>query len=265
MKGRDILAFLSIKYNGNWEDIFEAIRNKRDLVKEDCVVETLSNIRSQYITIIDEDYPKCLKEVRKPPFVLFYYGDISLISDSNKCISIIGNRKCTDYGKKMTKLLSSDLAKDLVVVSGLAKGVDSIAHESAIEVGGKTVAVLGSGIDNCYPLEKKDLYEKIKKDHLLISEYPGDTAPNKEHFPFRNRLISAFSKGVLVTEAKYHSGSSITVAFALEQGKSVCCVPTHALEESLCNRLISDGARLVEKAKDVLEEIDFKKEEVQTN
>ncbi len=263
MKGRDLLTFLSIKYNGQWDEIYEAIRTKRDHIKDDEVNKALANINSKYVTIIDEDYPTCLKDVGKPPFVLFYYGDINLISDNKKCIGVIGMRNCSEYGRKMTKAITNDLAKDFVIVSGMAKGIDSLAHECAITMNGKTVAVLGSGIDNCYPKEKKELYDEIKKNHLLISEYPGLTPPEKDHFPFRNRLIAAFSRAIVLTEAKYRSGSSITVAYALEMGKSICCVPTHANEESLCNRLISDGARLIEKASDVYDEIGYRKESEQ--
>ncbi len=256
LKGREILIYLSLINEGNWEDILQDIKRKRKDFTEEDVKTALSSIKSNTITIIDDEYPDYLKRLFKPPIVLFYYGDISLMQDPSKSISVVGSRKCSDYGERMTNKIVSELAsKEFVIVSGLAKGIDSIAHKAALSAGGKTIAVLGSGIDNCYPKENYLLYEEIKKNHLLISEYPNDVLPNKENFPIRNRIIAYLSRTLLITEASKNSGSFITTSYALQNGSDICCVPHDAEKGSACNHLIKEGAKLVESAKDVIEEI----------
>ena len=152
--------------------------------------------------------------------------------------------------------IARDLAKNgYVIVSGLAKGIDSIAHKGAIEGGGKTVAILGSGIDYCYPSENKELYDEIKSSHLLISEYPNKSMPTPEQFPWRNRIIAGLSNTIVVAEAGIHSGTYITVADGLMNGRNICCVPHMANLNSGCNKLIKEGAALVENAKDVIDEM----------
>lgn len=250
MKARDLLIYLSIKYHGVWNDIYNAIvsKEKADFNEATLIV---SNLSSSVVTIIDENYPRVLKESNKPPFVLFYYGDLSLISDYTRCLAVVGSRYPSEYGKMMTNELVKDICNDFYIVSGLAKGIDSVAHLSSINNKGKTIAVLGCGIDYCYPKENKDLYKRIKESHLMISEYPGVTEPNPDFFPMRNRLIAAFSKGVLVTDAKAKSGTLITVSSALELGREVMCLPHQANEGSQCNRLIYAGASLVETPSDI--------------
>lgn len=261
MEARNILAYLSIKYNGNWDNIYDAIKRKEDIV-EDEVNKAIDSVHAKFITIIDEDYPKILNSVFKPPLVLFYYGDLSLISDIYHCISVVGSRKSSMYGELMTRQFVKELSSNKIIVSGLAKGIDSIAHQSSIDNGGKTVAILGSGIDYCYPKENKSLYDKIKEEHLLISEYPGETPPDKAQFPFRNRLIAGLSEITLVTEANdYKSGTLVTVRYALMFGRDVMCIPYHANEKSMCNRLIKEGACLVETPQDVISELKYQMSE----
>ncbi len=255
MKGREVIAFLALKHNGDWDSIYKDIHDKAYVGSEETVKKALEKLKCNYITIIDDEYPRCLKVNYKPPFILFYYGDISLLNNFEKNVAVIGARHCSSYGADMTEKIVSSIAKDVTIVSGLARGIDSIAHRSAIASGGKTIAVLGSGIDYCYPKENKALYEDIKNNHLLLSEYPLMCEPNKDNFPFRNRIIAALSKVIVVTEAMYKSGTSTTVGWALELGKSVCCLPHRAGENSLCNKLISEGAQLIETGKDILEEL----------
>jgi len=188
--------------------------------------------------------------------VIFYYGDISLINDPNKNLAIVGTRKPSATGIDITHQIVKGTAKKYVTVSGLAMGVDAIAHKETIENGGKTVAVLGCGIDICYPSKNSEIYEEIKKNHLLISEYPGLTPPSPENFPFRNRLIAQFSKAILVTESKKKSGSSITVMYGLCYGRDIMCVPSVDYGNSGCNSHIREGATLVENAKQVIEMMD---------
>lgn len=157
--------------------------------------------------------------------------------------------------KKSLKKVIQELQSQLVIVSGLAKGIDTTAHLTAIETKAPTIAILGSGIDLCYPKENQKIYDYIKENGLLISEYPLDTAPNQYHFPTRNRLIAALSKATLVVEASEKSGTAYTIQAALEFGKDILCIP-HSIfsEHHYTNRLIREGATLIEKGQDILEE-----------
>ena len=168
---------------------------------------------------------------------------------NNKSIGIVGCRECTDYGKKATKYFAYNLSKENInIVSGLAKGVDSYAHWGTLSTVGKTIAVVGNGLDNVYPVENKELlYRILKKGGSIISEYPLGTRPEKMNFPARNRIISGMSKGVIVIEAKEKSGTLITVDFALEQGRDVYVIPgnINSVNSVGTNELIKQGAKLV--------------------
>ncbi|HOF53719.1 MAG: DNA-processing protein DprA [Bacilli bacterium] len=254
MTGRDILIYLAIKYKGNWDDIYGAIKRKEP-IDDASFNDLLATLKANAITIIDKNYPDHLKQTHKPPFVLFYYGDLSLIEHPQETVAFIGSRKASDYGKKMTRIIVTDLAKKMIIVSGMAKGIDAVAHETAINVKGKTIAVLGSGIDYCYPRENLELYKIMKENHLVISEYPNRVEPDHSQFPLRNRIIAMLAKSVVVGEADLKSGTLITVSYALSQGRDVCCVPYPADASSACNSLIKQGAKLVENANDVYEEM----------
>ena len=168
----------------------------------------------------------------------------------------MGSRECSEYGSTMTTQIVGDLARQgYVIVSGMAIGIDSIAHQAALDNNGKTVAILGSGIDYCYPKSNQQLYDEIKSKHLLISEFPEDIPPEPSNFPIRNRIIAGLSKTLLVTEAKYHSGSLTTALLAMNGNSDVMCLPYPAGEKSECNRLIANGAILVESAEDVIKEM----------
>lgn len=255
---RLLLIYFAVKYEGDWLKIMKAIDEKEDI--DFKVAEQIANnVSSKTLTILDNDYPKYLSKMSRAPFVLFYHGDISLISDPNKNLAVVGSRKNTLYGKTITTDIVKKVCKKYNIVSGMALGIDAIAHQACIEAGGKTIAVLGCGIDYCYPQTNKELYEKIKKDHLVISEYPGVSEPKQQNFPIRNRIIAALGKGLLVTEARKGSGSSITAAWALEYNKDIMCVPNVVYSDSACNKWIKEGAFLVENAEDVLDVlVDFK-------
>lgn len=260
MEAREILLFLSIYGEGKWDAIYDLLV-KRILFSDEFMNETIQSIKSKYVTILDPEYPSWLKNIYHPPFVLYYYGDISIIQDLSKNLAVVGSRNNSDYGEKITQYLVKDICARYTVVSGMALGVDTIAHKAAIENDGKTVAVLGSGIDYCYPLSNRKLYSKLKETQLVISEYPGSTEPSPDKFPARNRIIAALSNCVLVTEAHEHSGTLITVEFALSMGRDVMCVPYRADENSSCNDLISCGAFLVQKPEDIAQimEVGFPK------
>lgn len=251
MKARDFLIYFAYKYEGDYEAILGALRTKERI--DESLLATFDIASTKAITIVDEDYPDAFKVINRPPLVIFYEGDINLLHHLNKAIAIIGAREYSEYGEKMSKLFSEELAKeDFTIVSGLARGIDGFAHQAALDAGGKTIAVLGSGIHEPYPLSNKKIYEAIKESGLLISEYPGKIKPKPEYFKIRNRLVAALGKGVLVIEAKHKSGTVITVGYALEKGGDVYCVPERAGMQSGCNQLIKDGAYLVESAKDII-------------
>ncbi len=248
MKPREHLIYLALKFNGDYRRIMETIHNK-DYVIED---EELPPIHSEVMTFLDDDYPEEFKKQPQPPLVLFYKGDISLIKNRKNNLAVIGTRKPTTYGLYATEKIVKEVGKNVVIVSGLAKGIDRCAHECALNKQNKTIAVLGCGINVCYPEENKDIYERIANEGLLISEYPNLTPPIPEHFPFRNRLITLFSNVLLITQAYARSGTSITANWALAQNKDVLCVPYPLYSYSLCNELIQHGAALVTNGQDVL-------------
>lgn len=252
-KSRKILLALVLKYNADWNSVYDAISNKEE-IKEEEIDKLVSTITSKYVVIGDDEYPTHITHYFHPPFVLFYYGDISLIKTNDKCLGVVGSRNNTDYGERNTKELVKGVCNELTIVSGLARGIDSIAARECLKNGGKTVAVLGSGIDYCYPKENIDLYNQIKEKGLLISEYPGSTPPSQDNFPYRNRIIAGLSKNLLIPEAKKNSGTSITASLAVEMGQTVFCVPERAGINSLPNFLISCGAKLTESPDDILEE-----------
>lgn len=218
-------------------------------------VEYMKKYNIGIVTILDSDYPKMLKHIYDAPVVLYYKGNRELLNNEN-IIAMIGSRQCTDYGKEVSVKLAYELAKKgICIVSGMAKGIDSYSHIGCIKAGGKTIAVLGSGVDYIYPKENVRLYNAIlQTGGLIVSEYIIGTKPNKLNFPARNRIISGLSKGVVVVEAKEKSGTLNTVDFALEQGKDVFVVPGNitSLNSEGTNELIKQGARCITSIEDIL-------------
>ncbi|WP_169713504.1 DNA-processing protein DprA [Paludifilum halophilum] len=210
------------------------------------------------LTLWDSTYPQMLKELSQPPWVLYVKGDSSLLS--GPCLAVVGTRKPSSYGKQATHSLSENLAaQGWVIVSGMAAGVDGEAHRAALDAGGKTVAVLGSGVDVVYPKHHRSLYQEILKRGAACSEMPPGTQPHPGLFPQRNRVISGLSFGSLVVEAAERSGSLITADFSMEQGREVFAVPGPITSENSrgTNRLIQQGAKSVLQAEDVLEEFPY--------
>ncbi|WP_028042356.1 DNA-processing protein DprA [Candidatus Stoquefichus massiliensis] len=251
----ELVLYFSLKYEGNFQSIYNALLRK-ETVDENLRCELKKKLKCSYTTIFSDDYPEALKLINCPPFVLYYYGDLSLVK--KKLIGIVGMRDMSDYGKKATQHFTSELVKsDYVIVSGMARGVDTVAHKSAIENKGKTIAVLGTGIEYCYPRENKVLYEELKAHHLVLSEYPDMTAPQKKLFPFRNRIIAGLSQKIMISEARVKSGTMITAGYALEQGKDIYCVPGRFDDFDGCNELIKQGAKLITNVQDIIEDEDF--------
>ena len=207
------------------------------------------------ITIVDATYPHVLKPIKDSPLVLYAVGDVQLLS-MNPSLSVVGTRNPSKEAiPKLRLALSPLIEKDWIIVSGMAKGIDSYAHQLALSMQGKTIAVLGGGFNHIYPRQNISLYHKIKKHGLVLSEYPPSVRPERYHFPERNRIISGLSYGTLVLEATERSGTLITVDQALEQGREVYAVPgTPTIPQTKgCHRMIQDGAMLVTGAGDILE------------
>ena len=211
----------------------------------------------ELINIYDEDYPEKLKQIYDPPVVIFIKGNKEILKE--KSLSIVGCRDCTKYGGYVAKKLAYNLSlSNINIVSGLAKGIDSFAHIGAIEAKGKTIAVVGCGLDTVYPKENKELFNKIiKTNGAIVSEYVIGTKPVAYNFPKRNRIISGLTQGVIVVEAKEKSGTLITVDFALEQGKEVYVVPGNITSPNSygTNELIKQGAKIVTTVEEILEDL----------
>jgi DNA processing protein len=223
----------------------DAEKELEKAAKADCML----------VAFDSEDYPPLLKQISDAPLLLYVRGDVKALSQF--AVAIVGTRRPTAYGSSVTHRLAHDLAqRQLVVVSGLARGVDSAAHWGALEAKGKTIAVLGSGIDVIYPRENKRLAEQIIQSGAVISEFPLGTGPAPENFPIRNRTISGLSLGVVVVEAAEYSGSLITARLALEQNREVFAVPGNITSAQSFgpNHLIKQGAKLVDQWMDVIEE-----------
>jgi DNA processing protein len=216
----------------------------------------LREVGGRLITLKDEEYPKRLGDIYDPPALLYVRGELK--KEDELAVSIVGSRKTTPYGRWFTEKVSQELARyGVTIVSGMARGIDGLAHWGAISGGGRTIAVLGCGVDVIYPSENRNLFAKIIDHGAILSEFPMGSPPEGGHFPRRNRIISGLSIGVVVVQANEKSGSLITAGYALEQGREVFAVPGNVGTESSrgTHRLIKEGAKLVESSEDILEEI----------
>jgi len=223
------------------------------------VDDELRRTRAAGIDIVsfsDPSYPERLRAIADPPPCLYMKGRLN--GADEKAVAIVGSRSASDYGRRVARDLARGLAAlGFTVVSGMARGIDGVAHESALQAGGRTIAVLGSGVERAYPPEHDGLYRRICEQGAVISELPVGTRPMAFNFPARNRLISGLSLGVVVVEATEKSGSLITAALAVEQGREVFAVPGEvgASRSRGAHRLIRQGAKLVESVDDIIEEI----------
>ncbi|MBP2240114.1 DNA processing protein [Cytobacillus eiseniae] len=211
----------------------------------------------QMITIFDDRYPQLLKETYQPPWVLYAKGDLAILNEKIH-LAVVGTRQYTEYGENAIKYLFPKLIENnIVIVSGLATGIDTIAHEVAMMNKGKTIGVIAGGFHYIYPQANKRLAEEMMNNHLLLSEYPPNTKPQKWQFPMRNRIISGISKGTLVIQAKRKSGSLITANFAVQEGREVFALPGTIFSEHSkgTNELIQQGAKLVNSPEDIMEEL----------
>ena len=219
-------------------------------------LELIQEYGCQVLTLYDAAYPFQLKEIDTPPLLLYIRGELT--PENALSISLVGSRDAKDYGRKVSYRLSYQLAqRGLTVVSGLARGIDTAAHRGALEAGGKTIAVMGSGLSFVYPATNRDLAEKITESGALISEFPMETKPKPNNFPRRNRIISGLTLGTVVVEASNRSGALITARLAGEQGREVFAVPGEIFSElsTGTHRLINNGAKLINTVDDLLNEL----------
>lgn len=249
---RDLEQVAGIRQSAR--EIIVSQRPRREAEQE---LERAHRLGVTVLSFGDPDYPALLRNIYAPPIVLYIKGEVSQLNRA--AIAVVGSRAATTYGLKIAASLARELAaQGLVVVSGLALGIDAAAHAAALEVaGGATVAVLGCGLDVCYPSKNRGLAEKIAAAGALVSEYPFGTEPEAFRFPARNRIISGLALGVLVVEAAIRSGSLITARQALEQGREVFAVPgrVDSFKSAGAHRLLQEGAKLVHTVGDILEEL----------
>ncbi len=259
---------------GSADNVFHALRSELEGLRlkpetiqsilkrefHDKAEEELAKVKEMGgdILILDDgSYPYLLREIADPPITLYVKGDWQACLDA-PCIAVVGSRRCSTYGKNASEMLSRDLASNgVTIVSGFARGIDSAAHLGAIAGKGRTIAVLGTGIDQVYPKENVKLAEQILANGgAIVSQFPLGTPPLKENFPYRNRIISGLSLGVLIVEASERSGSLITARLAMEQNREVLAVPGNITSKNSfgTNYLIKSGAKLVQQWQDVVAE-----------
>lgn len=243
---------LSPKYKAKAEQI-EAFAVNYDVTAE---YEKMTDRGISFVAAGEKEYPRKLADIPDAPSAIYYVG--KLPKDSKKTIAVIGARNCSEYGKAMARQFGEILASaGIQIVSGMARGIDGIGQQAALDAGGYSLGVLGCGVDICYPPENRQLYERLIAEGGICSEYPPGTPPRAVLFPPRNRIISGLCDGVLVVEAKERSGTLITVDMALEQGREVYALPGRATDPLSmgCNRLIRQGAELVVSPQDMLREL----------
>ena len=238
--------------------VVSAITEVRTKIDPHDELDRVQKAGVDVLTWHDPTYPRLLREIDDLPPVLYVRGELT--DDDQRSVTIVGTRKPTAYGKEAARHLSGDLASaGVTVVSGLARGIDGIAHRAALEAGGRTLGVMGSGLDVPYPPEHAGLMRQMAENGAVISEYPLGTKPDARHFPRRNRLLSGLSLGTLVIEAPERSGTFSTIRSALEQNREVLFVPgsIYSPASALTNQMIREGAKLVMNAEDVLEELNL--------
>ncbi|WP_253957743.1 DNA-processing protein DprA [Metabacillus halosaccharovorans] len=246
-----------------WESYFQLKKEKIQAIKKEYHSLSFLALEKQYkkdnimfLSLYDQAYPPLLKEISDPPPFLFYKGDIEL-SHSAQSIGVVGTRNPSQYGRfALEYIIKPLILNNWVIVSGLAKGIDALAHTLSINQKGKTIAVIAGGFYHLYPKQNQPLAEQIMTSHLILSEHPPSTPPQKWHFPMRNRLISGLSKGTIIIQAQKKSGSLITAQQALEQNREVFAVPGSIFDEYCggTNELIQNGAKLVQDVSHIIEE-----------
>jgi len=247
-----------LKKAGLDRNTVQAIATWQPKISLDDEMKKLARYGVQFFTYKDKTYPARLKEIYDYPPLLYVRGE--LLPQDEWCLAVVGTRRATVYGRQVTEEIVADLAQSrITVVSGLARGIDAVAHQAALETGGRSLAIFACGLDIVYPSENADLAQRIMQQGALVSEYPLGTRPRADNFPRRNRIMSGLSMGVLVVEADETSGAMITAQLALEQNREVFAVPGSILSPASrgTNHLIQEGAKLVRDYTDILEELNL--------
>jgi DNA processing protein len=254
-KGAYMASLTELEASGLPAAVCQSVFAQAGLKEAEKEIEAAEKAGCQLIDFESSAYPPLLRQIEDPPLVLYVKGDVQALS--GHCLAVVGSRRASAYGLQVARRLSRDLAeRNLVIVSGLARGIDSAAHHGALEGKGKTIAVQGRGMDGIYPAENRRLADKIAESGVIISEFPLGTGPTPENFPIRNRVISGLSLGVLVVEASEYSGSLITARLAAEHNREVFAVPGNITTAQSFgpNHLIKQGAKLVGEWMDIVEE-----------
>ncbi|MCE2717274.1 MAG: DNA-processing protein DprA [Dolichospermum sp.] len=238
------------KVEGFGIQTLEKVVQQKSRLNPEQLLTQHQQINPHFWTPADPEYPQLLREIPTPPPLLYYRGEIDLQENSGQkpLVGIVGTRQPTEYGIKWTRQISTALAKNgFTVVSGMAEGIDTESHSATLKAGGRTIAVMGTGVDVIYPHKNRDLYQQILKSGIVISEYPAKTPPNRTHFPRRNRIIAGLSRAVLVMEAPLKSGALITATYANEFNRDVYALPGKIDDQPSqgCLKLISQGAGLI--------------------
>jgi DNA processing protein len=247
-----------LKQSGLDSGTIRAITTWRPKISLESEMEKIDRYGVKVFTFHAPDYPSRLKEIYDYPPVIYVRG--SLLPEDEWCLAVVGTRRATVYGRQVTEEITTDLARSrITIVSGLAKGIDSVAHRTALEAGGRSIAIFACGLDTVYPGENAELARRIMQQGALISEYPLGIRPRADNFPRRNRIMSGLSLGVLVVEAGESSGAIITANIALEQNREVFAIPGSILSPASqgTNHLIQEGAKLVRSYTDILEELNL--------
>ena len=261
---RDHFGSLALAWNASEAELrqvldertYRAVTISRERISPDAVMQRIVNSGVEVATVLDDVYPRILREIPGPPPVLYYRG--TLPAQDEPTVAIVGTRRATSYGREATARIAAELAAaGVTIISGLAKGIDGFAHRAALDAGGRTIAVLASGVDVIYPPEHRQLAERIMESGALVSDYPPGTKPDAPNFPARNRIISGLSLATVVVEAPTRSGALITVGFAADQGRDVYAVPGSILSSASegTNRLLRQGATPLTSAAELLEDL----------
>lgn len=250
---------------GLGETLTARIVDKRKTIDLDHEMQRVAKVDAFLLTLLDDEYPPLLRDIEDAPPLLYARG--TLLPQDNHAVCIVGTRKSTVYGREAAYMLAKDLAASgVTIISGLALGIDAAAHQGALDAGGRTIGVMGNGINDVYPSENLELARQIITQGCVVTEFPIGAPPAGKNFPRRNRVMSGLALGVLVVEAGERSGALITTSYAAEHGRDVFAVPSNIFNQAGrgTNRLIQDGAKLVMGAQDVLDEIDLAHTQVET-
>jgi DNA processing protein len=248
-----------LRVSGIGPDTASAIANWESAVDLEGELRRIAEFGCRVVTLEDAEYPALLREIYDPPVVLYVKGDLAAAKDRN-CVALVGSRQTTHYGVETARKLAFQLAYvGVTVVSGGARGIDTAAHQGALAAKGRTICVLGTGINVVFPPENKDLYERIAENGALLTQFPFNRNGDKQSFAIRNRIIAGMTLGTVVVEADLHSGALITANFATEYGRQVFAVPgrVDSPRSKGCHDLIKKGAKLCENAEDILSEFEY--------